>query len=82
MAKTRARRRAQPMRRGPGTDFAVRHSAITKALDLTRGDLRAVQKFSRHADVRTIRKYDDNRTDLGGQVAALVAGAAALETFE
>lgn len=60
----------------------LRHAAITEALDLTRGDLRAVQRFSRHADVRTISKYDDNRTDLGGQVAALVAGAAALDGGE
>lgn len=60
----------------------LRHAAITEALDLTRGDLRAVQKFSRHKDVRTISRYDDNRSDLGGQVAALVSSAAALETKE
>jgi integrase/recombinase XerC len=55
----------------------LRHAAITAGLDLT-GDLRAVQRFSRHADVRTLGKYDDNRADLGGQVAQLVAGSAAL----
>lgn len=60
----------------------LRHAAITEALELTRGDLRAVQRFSRHKDVRTISRYDDNRTDLGGQVAALVSSAAALETSE
>jgi len=43
----------------------LRHAAITEALDLTRADLRTVQRFSRHADIRTISKYDDNRTDLG-----------------
>jgi integrase/recombinase XerC len=51
----------------------LRHTAITVALDETGGDVRAVQQFSRHADVRTLLKYDDNRQDLGGQVAQLVA---------
>jgi integrase/recombinase XerC len=52
----------------------VRHSAITEALDLTNGDVRKVQKFSRHRDLRTVCLYDDSREDVGGQVAALVAG--------
>ena len=52
----------------------LRHSAITAALDLTRGDVRAVQKFSRHRDVRVLSAYDDNRQDLAGDVARLVAG--------
>jgi integrase/recombinase XerC len=51
----------------------LRHAAITTALDATSGDLRRVQRFSRHADVRTLQVYDDNRTDLGGEVAKLVA---------
>jgi integrase/recombinase XerC len=55
----------------------LRHAAITAGLDLT-GDLRAVQRFSRHADVRTVGRYDDNRADLGGRVAQLVAGSAAV----
>jgi integrase/recombinase XerC len=54
----------------------LRHAAITQALDLTGGDIRAVQRFSRHRDVRTIGLYDDNRQDLAGQVARKVAGAA------
>ena len=29
----------------------LRHLAITSALDLTKGDVRAVQKFSRHKDM-------------------------------
>lgn len=53
----------------------LRHAAITAALDATGGDLRAVQRFSRHRDPRTLMKYDDNRTDLGGKVAAIIAGA-------
>lgn len=50
----------------------LRHAAITAALDKTRGDVRAVQRFSRHADVRTVQLYDDARTDLFGQVAQAV----------
>lgn len=51
----------------------LRHAAITEALDLTRGDIRAVQRFSRHADPRTVVLYDDARTDTGGEIAKLVA---------
>jgi integrase/recombinase XerC len=39
----------------------VRHSAITAALDATDGNIRKVQKLSRHADPRTLMIYDDNR---------------------
>jgi integrase/recombinase XerC len=54
----------------------VRHAAITEALEKTGGNVRAVQRFSRHRDLRTLTTYDDNRADLAGEVAALVAGAA------
>ena len=47
--------------------------AITSALDATNGDVRAVQKFSGHADVRILERYDDNRQDLAGDVAKKVA---------
>jgi len=50
----------------------LRHAAIAAALDLT-GDLQAVQRVSRHKDVRTLTIYDDNRQDLGGDVARRVA---------
>ncbi len=53
----------------------LRHAAITAALDLT-GDLRAVRRFSRHKDVRVLTVYDDNRADLGGEVARRVAAQA------
>ena len=53
----------------------LRHAAITTALDLTSGDVRAVQKFSRHAKVDTVIRYDDNRRDLAGDVADQVAGS-------
>ena len=54
----------------------LRHLAITTALDLTEGNTRAVQRFSRHRDIRTLQLYDDNRQDLGGEVAKLVAAGA------
>jgi len=54
----------------------LRHAAITEALDLTRGDVRKVQRFSRHRDLRTLNLYDDAREDLAGEVARLVAAGA------
>ena len=54
----------------------LRHAAITEALELTGGNVRAVQRFSRHLDLRVLTVYDDNRADLAGEVAALVSAAA------
>jgi integrase/recombinase XerC len=51
----------------------LRHSAITAALDATNGNIRAVQKFAGHSDVRMIEKYDDCRRDVAGSVARRVA---------
>jgi integrase/recombinase XerC len=42
----------------------VRHSAITTVLDQNNGNYRATQRFSRHAQVQTVLKYDDNRQSL------------------
>ena len=53
----------------------LRHAAITEALDATNGNVRAVQRFSRHRDLRVLNTYDDNRQDLAGEVARLVAAA-------
>lgn len=52
----------------------LRHAAITAALDLTGGNVRAVQRFCRHRDLRTLTLYDDNRLDLGGEIARRLAG--------
>ncbi|MBJ7596867.1 MAG: hypothetical protein JF922_02105, partial [Candidatus Dormibacteraeota bacterium] len=60
------------VRAGP---HGVRHAAITALLDLSHGDVRAAARFSRHADIRTLIVYDDNRQDLGGKMARLVAAA-------
>jgi integrase/recombinase XerC len=54
----------------------LRHAAITRALDLTGGDIRSVQKFSGYKDVRLLQRYDDNRQDLGGAVARQLAADA------
>jgi len=51
----------------------LRHSSITEALRLTNGDVRKVQRFSRHADVRVLQRYDDAREDFAGEVAREVA---------
>jgi integrase/recombinase XerC len=40
----------------------VRHSSITAALDATDGNVRKVQKLSRHRQIDTLMIYDDNRT--------------------
>ncbi|KAB8318229.1 tyrosine-type recombinase/integrase [Tolypothrix campylonemoides VB511288] len=46
----------------------VRHSAITTVLDQNNGNYRATQRFSRHAQVQTVLKYDDNRQNLQKQM--------------
>jgi integrase/recombinase XerC len=50
----------------------LRHQGITRALELTNGNLRMVQRFSRHRDANTVQIYDDNREDLAGRVADLL----------
>ncbi len=51
----------------------LRHAAITEALAATHGDLRAVQRYARLKSAATITIYDDERADLGGAVARMVA---------
>ncbi len=52
----------------------LRHQAITAALDATNGDVRSVQQFSRHADLRTLIRYDDRRVDVAGSIARMISG--------
>lgn len=48
----------------------LRHSAITAVLDSTNGDVRRVQKFSRHANPAVLlHHYDDARKDFGGELS-------------
>lgn len=53
----------------------LRHAAITVALDATHGDVRSVQRYSRHAAVSTVLVYDDMRRDVGGEIATMVASS-------
>lgn len=53
----------------------IRHTAITQALDRTGGNVRSVQRFSRHANLQTLTIYDDNRRNIAGEIAELVAGS-------
>lgn len=50
----------------------IRHSAITAALDATDGNVREVQKLSRHKKLDTLMIYDDNRTNIQRQVSELL----------
>jgi integrase/recombinase XerC len=51
------------------TPHKLRHTAITIALDLTGGNVRAVRDLSRHARLETLQRYDDNRRDFQGSVS-------------
>ena len=51
----------------------IRHSGITAALDATGGDVRRVQKLSRHANLNTLMIYDDNRQNVQGAISDLLA---------
>ncbi|MUH00329.1 tyrosine-type recombinase/integrase [Scytonema sp. UIC 10036] len=50
----------------------IRHSAITAALDSTGGNVRKVQKLSRHSKIETLMRYDDNRQRVQGEMTDLL----------
>ena len=50
----------------------IRHSSITEALNLTNGDVRKVQKLSRHSNLNTLMIYDDNRQNHQGEVTGML----------
>lgn len=50
----------------------LRHAAITRALDVTNGDIRKVRQFSRHKSHDLLIKYDDNRKDFAKEISELV----------
>jgi integrase/recombinase XerC len=50
----------------------IRHSAITAALDATDGNVRKVQKLSRHRQLDTLMIYDDNRGKDQAEVTGLL----------
>jgi integrase/recombinase XerC len=56
-----------------GIGVALREEErITRALDLAHGDVRKVKRFSRHAKLETLLRYDDNRRDEAGAIAKLL----------
>ncbi len=59
----------------------LRHASITAALDTSNGDVRAAQAHARHANPQTTMRYDDNRQDLAGKVAAGLAEALTLTVY-
>ncbi|GAL95929.1 tyrosine-type recombinase/integrase [Microcystis aeruginosa] len=50
----------------------IRHSSITAALEATGGDVRRVQKLSRHSSLNTLLIYDDNRKNHQKEVSDLL----------
>lgn len=50
----------------------IRHSSITAALDATDGNIRKVQKLSRHANINTLMTYDDNRISYQEEMSQLL----------
>jgi integrase/recombinase XerC len=51
----------------------IRHSSITAALDATDGNVRKVQKLSRHTQLDTLMIYDDNRQKWQLEITDLLA---------
>ena len=52
----------------------IRHSSITTALDKTDGNVRKVQKLSRHAKFETLMRYDDNRSNSQKEITDVLDG--------
>ena len=50
----------------------IRHSSITAALDATDGNVRKVQKLSRHASIDTLITYDDNRKNYQSEITEIL----------
>ncbi|MEM7757132.1 MAG: tyrosine-type recombinase/integrase [Cyanobacteria bacterium P01_A01_bin.40] len=51
----------------------VRHSSITAALEATDGNVRKVQKLSRHRKIDTLMIYDDNRAKHQAEVSEMLS---------
>ena len=56
----------------PVKPHSLRHQSITRALDLTNGNIREVRKFARHVKVETTLKYDDQREDVAGKITRIL----------
>ncbi len=55
----------------------VRHSGVTAYLEMTDGDLRGAQSYSHHANLNTLKHYDDNRQQLQKKASERLSGAIA-----
>ena len=51
----------------------VRHSSITAYLDASGGNVRAAQGLSRHTNLNTLSRYDDNRQRYQAQASDILA---------
>ena len=50
----------------------VRHSAITAFLDASGGDVRSAQGLSRHKNLNTLTRYDDNRHQYQAKASSML----------
>lgn len=57
----------------PMSPHRVRHSAITAYLDASGGDVRSAQGLSRHKNLNTLTRYDDNRHQHQGKATDVLA---------
>lgn len=55
------------------TPHGLRHTAATRALDLTGGDYRLVAQWSRHLNPDTLRNYDDRRQEFARKLVDVLA---------
>jgi integrase/recombinase XerC len=69
IVRSLGRRACLPRRVWP---HGLRHASITRALDLTNGNVRDVQRFSRHKSIATVTLYDDARTDVARSITDLI----------
>jgi integrase/recombinase XerC len=60
----------------PARPHGLRHEGATRLLELTNGNVRAVQRWTRHSDVKTVLAYDDNRSDIAGAMARVLGSDA------
>lgn len=52
----------------------LRHTGITKTLEVTGGDLRKAQRFARHHSPAVTALYDDNREDVHKKLGDMISG--------
>lgn len=55
------------------TPHGLRHTAATRALDLTQGNYRLVASWSRHRNPQSLRPYDDRRREFARDLVDAIA---------